>query len=156
MVEDPLVGPEVVGVLIASVELVGRPSLRSGSGQETLPEVRKWSEDPPGGLEVVEDPLVGPEVVGVLIASVELVGRPSLRSGSGQETLPEVQKWSRGPLGGPEVIGRPSRSSGSGRETLQEVRKWSDTIPEVCNWSGDPPKCPEVVGRPSRKSGNGL
>ena len=36
------------------VDLVGRPYRRYGSGRETLPEVWKWSGDPPGGLEVVE------------------------------------------------------------------------------------------------------
>ena len=48
---------------------------------------------------------------------LELVGRPPLRSGSGQEALPEVQKWSGDPPGGPELVGVP---------------------PEVWNWSGDP------------------
>ena len=45
-----------------------RPSWRSGSSWETLLMVRKWLEDPPGGLEVV--------------------GRPYRRSGTGRETLP--------------------------------------------------------------------
>ena len=30
-----------------------------------------------------------------------VVGKPSLRSGSGREALPEVLEWSRGPPGGP-------------------------------------------------------
>ena len=51
-------------------EVVGRPSRWSGSGRETLPEVRKWSGDPLGGLKVV-------------------VG-PSRGSRSGRETLSEV------------------------------------------------------------------
>ena len=59
----------------------------SGSGWETLPEVRKWSGDPLAGPEVVRGPLEGPE----------LVGRLSRRSGSGRETLPEVWNWSRDP-----------------------------------------------------------
>ena len=50
-----------------------------------------------------------------------MVGRPSRRSGSGEETLPKVRKWSGDPPGGPEVIGRPFRRSGSGREILPEV-----------------------------------
>ena len=71
--------------------MVGRQSWRSGSGWETLPDIRKLSVDPPG------DP--------------ELVGRPTRRSGSpdhlrrsgtgretqprsvtGQETHTEVRK----------------------------------------------------------------
>ena len=84
--------------------MVGRPSQKSGSGQETLLEVRKWPV-----------------------------------------TLPEVWNWSGEPHKGPKVVGRPSRRSGSGRETFPKVRKWS----------GDPPRGPEVVGRPSRMSESG-
>ena len=54
--------------------MVGTLSGRSGSGRETLPEVRKWSGHPSGGLEVVE--------------------RPPGRSVSVRETLREVRKWS--------------------------------------------------------------
>ena len=58
--------------------MVKRPSLRPGTVRETLPEVRKWSGDPLGGLE--------------------LVGRPSRRSFyspvSGWEALPEVRERS--------------------------------------------------------------
>ena len=57
--------------------MVLRLSWRFGSGQETLPEFWKWSGDRPGGLELVRDPKVGPEVV----------RRPSQRSGRGQDTL---------------------------------------------------------------------
>ena len=63
----------------------------SGTDRETNPEVRNWSGDPPGGLE--------------------LVGRPSWRSrsgwetlwrsGTGRETLPEVRKSS---VTHPEVL----------------------------------------------------
>ena len=41
---------------------------------EANPEVRNWSRNPPVG--------------------VELVARPSWRSGTVRETLPKVQKWS--------------------------------------------------------------
>ena len=147
-------------------EGVGTPSQWSGTGretlmevrtgQETLPEVQKWSGDPPGGPEVVgrlsrrfgtgrEAPLVSPD----------LVGRPSRRSESSRETLSKVGKWSGDPPGGPEVVinppgrpevvGRPSRRNESGRETC----------PEVWKWSGDPHGGPEVVGRAYRRSGRG-
>ena len=56
--------------------------------------VRKWSGDP--------------------TACPEVVGRPSRRSGSGRETLPQVQKWSGDSPDGPEVVERPYRMSGSG------------------------------------------
>ena len=72
---------------------------------------------------------------------VELLGRPSRRSNTGREPLPEVRKWSGDFLGGPEVVGL-SRRCGTGRETFPEVRKWL----------GDSPSGPEVVGKPSRKS----
>ena len=74
--------------------MVMRPSGRSGGGQETLPEFSKWSEDPPGGTEVVR--------------------KLSNRTGSGRETLREVRKWSGDlrevrkwsgdPPSGPEVV----------------------------------------------------
>ena len=63
-------------------ELVGRPSQRSGSSRETLPEVWKWSGDPPGGPEVVRDHPEGEK----------LVGRPTQWYGSGRKTLPAVRK----------------------------------------------------------------
>ena len=64
--------------------MVKRTSRRSGSGRETLLEVRKWLRDPPRGPEVV--------------------GRASRSSGSGRETLPYVRKWSGIPPVGPEVV----------------------------------------------------
>ena len=79
-----------------------------------------------------------------------MVGRPSLRSGSGRETFLEVREWSGGPPEGLGVFVRPSRRSGSGREWsggLLEVREWSEALKEVREWS-------EVVGRPSRRSGS--
>ena len=84
--------------------MVGRPSRRSGrgrrpsrwcgTGRDTLPEIRKWSGDSPGGLEVVGDPPECPEVV----------GRNSRRSGSCRKIRPEVRKWSGDPPRGPEVV----------------------------------------------------
>ena len=73
--------------------MIGRPTGGSGSGPETLREVRKWLGEPP---EVRK-----------------WAGDPPPRSGSGQETLREVRKWSGDPQGGTEVY----------RETLIEVRK---------------------------------
>ena len=64
-----------------------------------------WLGHPPKILEVVRDPHGG----------VELVGRPFWRSGTGVETLLEVQKWSGDPPGGLEVVGRPARRSRSHR-----------------------------------------
>ena len=72
------------------VELVRRPSWRSGTGRVTLREVWKWPGDPPGGPEVVEDPPGG---------------------GTGRETLPEIQKWSGDAPESPELVERPSRRS---------------------------------------------
>ena len=58
--------------------MVGGPSRRSKSGLETIPKVRKWSGDPPGGME--------------------LIGVPFRRSGSGRGILLEVWNWSLDPL----------------------------------------------------------
>ena len=67
------------------------------------------------------DHLGGPKVIGTPFGIPEVVGRPSCRSGSGRETLSQVQKWSGDFPAGPEVVGRPSRRSGTGQETLLEV-----------------------------------
>ena len=50
----------------------------------------------------------------------------------GREVLPNVQEWSRVPLGCHGVVGRPSRMSWSGREALPDDRVWS----------GGPSYCP--------------
>ena len=61
--------------------MVERQSWKSGSGRETLPDIRKWSGDPPG------DP--------------DLAGRPTQRSGCGRETLSEVRNCAGDPPEGP-------------------------------------------------------
>ena len=91
-------------------DLVGTPSRKFGSGQETLPEVWmrsetlpevwNWSGNPAGGPEAVRDPPGGPE----------LLRTPSRRSDTGRDTLPDVRKQS---------------------ETLVEVRNWLGHLPEV-------------------------
>ena len=72
----------------------------SGSGRNSLLDVREWT----GG------PL---ECSGV-------VGRPAQMSGNNRDTLP----------GCLAVVGRPSRMSGSCRKTLPDVREWSGGYPE--------------------------
>ena len=83
-----------------------------GSGWEALPDVREWSDGPNGCPGVV--------------------ARPSLRSGSCREAIPDVR--------------RPFRMSGCGRMALPDVREWSvdtsgcpETLPDVREWSGGPP-----------------
>ena len=51
---------------------------------------------------------------------------------NGQDSLPDVRKWSKGYSDGPGVVRRPYRMSGSGRESLRDVQEWS----------GDTPGCP--------------
>ena len=104
----------------------------SGSGQDALPEVQEWSDNPPGCPGVVE--------------------RPSRMSGNGRETLPDfaerwdtfldvrewsrdlldvcethsdVREWSGGSLGYPGVVGRLPRMFESGRDALPDVWEWS-------------------------------
>ena len=67
-----------------------------------------------------------------------MVGRPSERSKSGREILPQVRKWSGDPPGHPKVLGRHPGMSESGRETRLEVWKLSQTLREVLKWSRDP------------------
>ena len=59
----------------------------SGSGRESLPDVREWSGGP--------------------IRSPGMVGGPYQMSGSGRESLPDVREWSGGPSRWPGVVGRP-------------------------------------------------
>ena len=70
--------------------MVSRPFRRSGSGWESLPEVRKWSEILPEDWKRSEDPPGGPQ----------LVGRYSRRCRTYRDTLPEVRYWSENPPGG--------------------------------------------------------
>ena len=49
-------------------------------------------------------------------------------TGSGSESLPNVQEWSESHPGCPGVVGRPTRMTGSGREALSDVREWSVVV----------------------------
>ena len=71
-------------------QVVGWPSRMSGSGQEALPEVRKWSEDTPGCPGVVGTPSQMSECSGGPPGCLVVIGRPSRMSGSGREALPYV------------------------------------------------------------------
>ena len=64
------------------LRVVGSPSRMSRSGRESLPVVWKWLEGPPGCMEVVGSPS----------GCLGLVERLSRMSGSGQETLQDVQE----------------------------------------------------------------
>ena len=75
---------EVLSEVLVWSGVVRRPSRRSGSGRESLLEVRQWSGSHTGGPAVF--------------------GRPYLRSGSVREALQEVREWSGGPPGGPRVV----------------------------------------------------
>ena len=79
------------------LEVVGRPSRMSGSGWETLMDVRDRSGDPPGC----------PGVVGVP-GCPGVVGRLSRMPGSGLVALPDVREWSGGLQGCPGEVGRTS------------------------------------------------
>ena len=71
-------------------------------------------------------------------------------SGSGRESLPDIQMWSVGPPVSPEVVVRPSQISGSGRKTLLDVRgdqgaltdvqEWWEALTDVQELLGGPPK----------------
>ena len=87
-------------------------------------------------------------------------GREPFRmSGTGRETLPDVQEslldvreCSEGPPGCPTVVESLSQNSGSGWEGLPDVWEWSE-VPTGSLRS--PLGCPEVVGRPSQMTGIG-
>ena len=105
----------------------GMISQMSGSGRETLLDVREWWESLPDVREWSGRP---PGCPGVVRKPYWLSGRPS--------------RMSR----------RPSRMSGSGRETLPNAWEWWEALPDVLEWSGGHPGCLEVLGRPSQLSGS--
>ena len=84
----------------------------SGSGRETLPDIRELSREPPGW----------PGVVGSHYKYPGVVERTSQMSGSGREPLPNVRELSGGPPECPGDVGRPSRISGSGLKTFPDLR----------------------------------
>ena len=86
----------------------------SGSGWETLPDVREWSGRPPGC----------PGVLGRPCRMYGSGGSPSRMTGSGWEALPHVREWSVGPPECWGVVGRPSQMSGSGQVALTGVWKY--------------------------------
>ena len=121
----------------------------SGSGRETLPDVRLWL----GG------PLKCP---GVVKSSSRKSGRPSRMSGSFWEALPNYREWSLGSPGGRKVlpvvrewlVGPHEGSEVVGSPTLMFGCGW-EALPVVCEWSGGHLGCPRVVGRLTRMSKSG-
>ena len=104
----------------------------SGSGRNSLLDVREWT----GG------PLECPGVV----------GRPSQMSGNDRDALP----------GCLAVVGRPSRKSGrqsqlsgNGERPFRMFESDRDAPLDVREWTGGPPGCQEVVRRPSWMTGRG-
>ena len=104
----------------------------SGSGWETLPDIREWSNGPPGCTGVI--------------------GSPTQMSASVREALRDVREWSGGPFrcpGSPPrclgVVGRISRLSGVGGRPFRMSGRpsWISksgqfTLPYVREWSGGP------------------
>ena len=91
------------GRTAGSAGVFRRPSRMSGSGRDTLSDVREWSVGPPGCPEVVGWPS-------------RMCERPSRLSGSVRkafpdvwETLSDVWEWSGSSLGCPGVVGWPPR-----------------------------------------------
>ena len=95
--------------------MVGRPSRRSGSGRETFPVGREWSEALRVGLEWSRGPPEGPGLVRMPSRRARS-GREAItegweasrRAGSGREALPKCREWSEGHPGELGVVGRPS------------------------------------------------
>ena len=118
--------------------VVRRPSRMSGSGRDTLSDVRERLGGPPrcsavvGRLSQMTERGGKPSRMSRRLRGyLGVVGRPSWMSGSGRNTLPEVLE---GPLGCPGVVGGPPR------------------YPRVVSC---PPEYPGVVGRPCRMSASG-
>ena len=134
-VRDSPGGLELVGTPRWGSGSGPRPSRRSGTAQDTLPEVRHWSGHPPGCPEAVRDARGSPKLVGTPPGGLKLVGRPTRSSRTGRETHPTVRNWSGDPPGGSDLVGIPSRKC---RE-----------------WSAGPLGVLGVVGCPSQSIGSG-
>ena len=101
--------PEVrgwLGVSLGCLGEVGRPSQISGSGRETLPNVREWWEPLPDVWQLSGNPSECSREVGGPFGCSRVVWRPSRMSGSGREALldvrdalPHVWEWSEDSLG---------------------------------------------------------
>ena len=65
----------------------------------------------------------GSESGRVTPGGLDLAGRRSRRTGSGEETVPEVRKWAGDYPSGPEVVARPAQRSESSLDSFPEVRK---------------------------------
>ena len=93
----------------------------SGSGWETLRDVREWAGGRPKCPSMV---VMHSRMSGSCQKALSKSLRPSRMSGYGRDTFPDVAEWwealpdvrqfSGGPPGCPEVAGRPSRLFGSG------------------------------------------
>ena len=129
--------------------MVGRPSLRAGSGREALVESREWSGGPPGGPEVVEGLPEGPGVVVWSSQWTRNGGKPSQRAGCGRDALPEGRGWSGGSTGRLGVVRMHSWRDGSDREALLEGCEWSGGPPGGLAVFESPPGGLGVVGCPS-------
>ena len=106
----------------------------SGSGRETLPDLREWSGGPPRFAGVVGRPS-RTSGSGRDAARIFWSCRKTTRiSGRGREAHPDVWEWPGDPPKCPGVIGRPSRMSGSGREALLDIRSDKEAIPDVREW----------------------
>ena len=94
----------------------------SGSGQDALPEVQEWSDNPPGCPGVVGRPSQMSENVGRPSQISLSGGTPFRMSGSGRETC--------------RMFVRPTQMCGSGREALSDIRGsgW-EAAPDVQKWS---------------------
>ena len=124
--------PGRVMELQGGAERVGGTSQWSGTGRETLGEVRDGSRDPPRGkFRGTGEPPYGRDGSGDPRGSPGRVGGSSGRSGTGWRTLGAVRDWSRDlgevrdrwvdPQVGPGHVGGPLGRSVTSRGTLWEV-----------------------------------
>ena len=102
----------------------------SGSGRETLQDVREWpggphgwSGGPSGCVRMVEMALTGGR------EALSDVRDWSRGLSGGREAHPDVRERSGGPPGCPILVGRLFRMSGSDRETLSNDWEWSGAPP---------------------------
>ena len=101
--------------------MVGRPSWKSVSDQNEIPDAREWSVGPHVCLGVIKSPPGSPLVVGMPSRMSANGQKASRKSASGRNAIPDVREWSGGPPGCQLVVGRFSRMSVISEEALQDV-----------------------------------
>ena len=131
-----------------------------GIGQDALPEVQEWSNNPPGCPGMVGRPSrislssgTPFRMSGSGREACRMSVRPTRMCGSGRVALSDIWEWLGGCPGCPRVVVTHSRMSGSGGRHLRIAGSGREALLVVQEWLGGSPECPGLVEKPSCMSG---